>query len=196
LLFLGYNVSGDVCDGVKMTECEMCGLHSRRLMKCKIEGAMLNVCQECGELGERVIEPRPERFVRRQPVEIKPYVGRESGEEAQLEPEYAERIREGLQKRNLTAEMFAKLVQVRVPYFKRIVRGEAKPDKEASRKIEFGLRIRIIQQTEAQKQAQMQREKRSDKHGDRRKEESEPKPKKFEPLTIGDIVEIKKSKEK
>lgn len=39
------------------------------------------------------------------------------------------------------------------------------------------------------------REKRSDRRSEK-EEKAEPKPKKFEPLTIGDIVEIKKSKEK
>lgn len=170
-------------------ECELCG-RSGRLSKVKVEGTVLSVCKYCALLGERVPIEKPIRL-------IKPKVyGKKDEElqEAQLIDNFAERIKKGMEKRNFkNLRDFAKLLQIRASYLHRIYRGETKPDKDTARKLEFALRIKIIKRDERKSRRKIVRiriEKKQKPTEDFRKY----LPEKAEPLTIGDIAEVKKKK--
>lgn len=162
-------------------ECEMCG-RKGRLNKVKIEGTVLNVCKYCSNLGEKVAV--------RKKTYVKPKVfGKkdEELEEIELNPGFEKEIEKGMQKRKFVENTkdFAKLLQIRESYLKRIMHGETKPDKDTARKLEYALRIKIIKRKD--------KPKKDRKKTDKKETKTEYLPKnKTEPLTIGDIAFIKK----
>ncbi|MCD6215964.1 MAG: TIGR00270 family protein [Candidatus Aenigmarchaeota archaeon] len=167
-------------------ECELCG-RSGRLYKIKLEGAVLSVCKYCASLGERIPVEKPTRKAKvygKKDEELK---------EAELVDNFAEKIKKGMEKRNFkNLKDFAKLLQIRASYLHRICRGETKPDQDTARKLEFALRIKILKKDEKKRKRKMKviMSKRKQPEEDFRKY----LPKRAEPLTIGDIAEVKKKK--
>ncbi|MCD6557556.1 MAG: TIGR00270 family protein [Candidatus Aenigmarchaeota archaeon] len=167
-----------------MAECEICG-RSGRTYKVKIEGTILSVCKFCASLGEPVKIPTPRGKLEKRTHEPVKY------EEVELVPDYAEKIREGMKKRNYEAKILAKLLMVKRSYLERVIAGKTKPDKKTAKKLQYALRIHIINEPEKVKKRQKKQEKPK-----KTMPEKEKKSRKVEPLTIGDIVQIKMKNKK
>jgi len=164
-----------------MTECEICG-RPGRVYKVKIEGTVLSVCRFCSSLGEPVEEPRPREARGRARRTYAPV----QYEEVELVPDYAEQIREGMKKRKYEAKMLAKLLMIKRSYLERVMAGKTKPDKQTAKKLQYALRIHIINEP-----GKPYEKSRKIQAAAAEKEKQQKKPRKVEPLTIGDVVQIK-----
>lgn len=136
------------------------------MFKAKIEGTVLEVCEECLRYGEKIEEPKritkipkKKKLVSLPPVE----------EETVLVNNYGILIIQARKKRNLTREEFAKKINEKESVIRRVESEEMKPDDALTKKIEKFLEIKLRKPYE--------------------KKSIQKKQVKGE-LTLGDIVEI------
>jgi len=132
------------------------------LFKAKVEGTILEVCEDCSKYGE-LIETKPVRIVkvRRMP--------RVKEEETIIVDNYGKKIIEAREKTNLTREEFAKKINEKESVIKRIESEEMRPNDKLLEKIERFLDIKLRIPYEMKKLAA--------------------KPRRGK-LTVGDIVEV------
>ena len=145
--------------------CDVCGKNIEKVNEVEIQGAILNVCDACTKFG---IVKRT--FVPR--AEKKTVVERRVGEENTLVSGYGNRIKKARERRNLTQEKLARSINEKEGLLRRIENEEIKPSDDVIRKIENSLNIKI---TEKVKDIVV----------------SAPK---AEPLTLGDIITVRKVK--
>ncbi len=185
-----------------MPECEICGAEVKRLYKVEIDGVVLNVCRECAKLGKRLDKPR--KFVRRRKL----IEGGEEIDESELDPEYAKKIVSARELLKYTREQLAKKLGVKLSFWERIEKGEAKPTMEIAKRVEHVLGVQIIKKPEktpktihdvAQKKPKKKRKKKMKvRNGipDEQYDDVEVKSKPAPQLTIGDIANIVVKKKK
>jgi len=133
------------------------------LFRAKVEGTILEVCEDCSKYGE-LIETKPVRLVkpRRMP--------RVKEVETVIIDNYGKKIIEAREKINLTREMFAKKINEKESVIRRVESEEMEPDDKLMEKIERFLEIKLRKTYEEKPiQKKMRRGK----------------------LTLGDIVEVK-----
>jgi len=132
------------------------------LFRAKVEGTVLEVCEDCSKYGE-LIETRPIRVVR---VRRKPKL---KEDETIIVDNYGKKIIEARKKINLTREEFAKKINEKESVIRRVENEEMEPDDKLTKKIERFLEIKL-----------------------RKTYEEKPIEKKMRrgKLTLGDILEI------
>lgn len=160
--------------------CEVCGRRIRGPpVSVVIEGATMNVCEECARFGvtpstwsrsprkplqrisrgERAAEPR-ERVAAPARVEV----------EEELVEGYGSLIREAREKMGLSQEELAKLVKEKVSVIKRVEAGRMEPPRQLAGKLERVLKIKLYGSEAAA---------------------SSLTPTKRKSLTLGDVVRLK-----
>lgn len=128
--------------------CEVCGKNVPRLRKVLIEGAVMNVCDECARLGvpvedKKVLKPR---VVHNQPQQREQRRQNDFPDESEvLVEDYGERVRRARESRNLTLEEAAKKLLEKKNVLSKIERGEMKPDRELIRKLEKFYSIKLTE---------------------------------------------------
>ena len=151
------------------TSCEMCGKQDF-LMRALVEGVEMSVCKGCASFGRILQAPRmpmkSQGSLYSRPKE--PQVVEESVEE------YAMKIKQAREKRNLNQEEFAKMVNEHASLLKNIEAGKQRPTFDLAKKLEKMLNIVLIEKSTTEDEPK--EEKRSPKG----------------PLTIGDILSMKK----
>lgn len=145
-----------------MASCEMCGKETP-LFKAVIEGSELNVCKSCGGFG-RVMKTFKPRFEQKQ--ELK----KENIES--LVPNFAQLIKQAREKRNMTQEEFAKLLNEKSSILHKIETGHFIPTIDAARKFERLLKIKLVESIEEEQIEDVKKTK-------------------SDVLTIGDIIKLK-----
>ncbi len=115
-------------------ECDMCGRQVNRIVKCRIEDSILNVCTNCSEHGAVIKAPKPV-FSRRVSDSVLP---------ESVVPDAASRIRRAREKQNLSMELLAKKMKEKESVLHRIEQGKFTPPINLARKIERVLRIVLI----------------------------------------------------
>ncbi|MCL4359356.1 MAG: multiprotein bridging factor aMBF1 [Candidatus Thermoplasmatota archaeon] len=147
-------------------ECEMCGKKTAKTTKIRVDGAILNVCDDCARFGKPVDavrsfnslptehseKPKPVTMpekpraysapLRSKPVYRKP---KEDLESMDIDPDYAIIIKEAREKLSWTQEELAKKLQERKNVVSSIERGELMPDIRIARKMEKLLEVKLIQ---------------------------------------------------
>jgi len=147
-------------------ECEMCGKKTTKTTKIRVDGAILNVCDDCARFGKPVdavrsynsiptnhdttVQPvtMPEKArpfsppLRAKPVYRKP---KEDLESIDIDPDYAIIIKEAREKLSWTQEELAKKLQERKNVLSSIERGELMPDIRIARKMEKLLDVKLVQ---------------------------------------------------
>lgn len=194
-----------------MPECEICGANVKKLYRVEIDGAILNVCKDCAKLGRLLDEPKKFRRKRRPLIDG----GKEIDEEI-LDSEYASKIKKARELLKYTRENLAKKLGVKLSFWERIEKGEAKPTIEIAKRVERVLGVQIISRKKEttkedlkvtveklkekyKPQKKRKRIKRRKASGDIPNEEfdnAEVKSKPLPPLTIGDIANIVVKKKK
>lgn len=143
-------------------ECELCGARNAN-KRAKIEGVILDVCQECARMGDKVEEVK---------VVLKTNRPAELPEELNqfLVKDFSRIIKKQREKRKLTQEQIGEKLNIRASLIKRIEDGWEPPFPIVNR-LEKYFKIKLIERLE--KTNQPRRESKSSG------------------VTIGDIIEIK-----
>ncbi len=132
------------------------------MFRAKVEGTILEVCEDCSKYGE-LIETKPIRIVR---VRRKP---RMKEDETIIIDNYGKKIIEARKKINLTREKFAKKINEKESVIRRVESEEMEPDDKLTEKLERFLKIKLKVPYEEAKTTE--------------------KPRKGD-LTIGDVLEV------
>jgi len=135
------------------------------LFKAKIEGTILEVCEDCSKFGE-LIETKPIRVVK---VRKESIPKEEIEDETVIVDNYGKKIIEAREKINLSREEFAKKINEKESLIRRIESEEMRPNDKLVEKIERFLDIKLRVTYE--------------------KGKIEAKPSKGK-LTIGDVLEV------
>jgi len=148
--------------------CEMCGSETDKLIKIKVDGAILNVCPNCAKFGTPVEEKKfnkisenitvkfPEKkinvvtykkpFKKVIPKKVKNN-NRNNNDIENLEvvEDYASIIRNKREQLSLTQEDLAKKIFQRKNVLSNIERGELMPDIETAKKLEKALNVKLLE---------------------------------------------------
>ena len=147
-----------------MTACELCGKDTH-LISAIVEGTRLNVCASCGRYG-KILRGAPPVPVKKKPVEKAP------------EPvevvvhDYAVLVRTAREKSGMTQKDFARSLNEKESIIQKIENGVFVPPISMAKKLEKLLKIRLV---EVEQEGEVSKEKRGSG-----------------PLTIGDIINVKK----
>ena len=106
------------------------------MFKAKIEGTILEVCEDCSKYGE-LIETKPVRIVKVRRIP-KP-----KEEETIIVDNYGKKIIEARKKINLTREEFAKKINEKESVIRRVESEGMEPDDKLTEKIERFLEIKL-----------------------------------------------------
>lgn len=108
------------------------------MFRAKVEGTILEVCEQCLRYGERIIEPQSVR-IQKKKTNIRPPVE----EETILVENYGKMIVEARKRKNLNREEFAKKINEKESVIRRVENGEMKPNDKLTEKIERFLEIKL-----------------------------------------------------
>ncbi len=146
-----------------MTVCELCG-KGTELFRAMVEGSELNVCAPCGKFGKML--KKPVMQVRHSPVQKAP----EPSEV--VVSDYALRIRSAREQSGMTQKEFALKLNEKESIIHKLENGLFVPPIDLAKKLERLLRIKLVEIEEEEK--------------------PEAAKKSSGPLTIGDIINLKK----
>jgi len=157
-----------------MGVCNLCGSKTERLFETMIEGASMNVCDNCAKLGKVIqeISQEPEET-----SEENMYV-RESRFEHNnkiinvLVPDYGRRVKNAREQKGFKQEKLANLLAIKESLLHNIESGHFEPNDELISKIEKYLHITLQEQIEDKKVIIQHSE--------------------STPMTLGDMIKFKK----
>ena len=125
----------------KLPECTLCGKHVTSLNKIELEGAIVEVCDECVRFGRR-IEVKINRKIYK-PLAKEVNFSEIITEGFTLASDYGKRIREARESLGLTRMEFAKKINERESIIRRLERQTMEPDEKLTEKIERFLHIKL-----------------------------------------------------
>lgn len=128
-----------------MTRCEMCGTQSDDLYRVKIEGAELDVCDNCSNLGTRVDSDEGETE-KSEKTHTETDRGRNTADEigpSRLVLNYGEVIRQARLSAGHSPEKLANLLNEKESVIKRVENEEMQPDNTLQAKLEQFLGIEL-----------------------------------------------------
>jgi putative transcription factor len=145
--------------------CEICDKNTEELYETKVQGSLLTICKECSKFGEVV------KVIKKEAPRV---VVTETAlkEEESLLPGYGSIIRVAREKTGLTQEAFGKKINESESLIKRLENENIRPTEQLREKLERALKITLSE----------------------RIKEVLKGPGKTMPLTVGDIIKVKKAK--
>lgn len=146
-----------------MATCDLCGAETR-LVRAIVEGTELNVCPKCGQYGKILKKPIIKK--REAPKPIEPEVAEK------IVKDYPSKIGKARKQKNMTQEEFAKMLNEKESIIQKIEAGSFKPSIGLARKLEKKLNIKLIEEEKS-----ISVNIKQNKSG---------------PLTIGDLIKVKK----
>ncbi len=117
-----------------MAECEICGRNISELRKVEIDGTVFNVCNQCSELGEEIIDRHPST---RKETPSMPNI-------SELKENFNEIIRKKRESLGLKQKELALSMGISESLLKRIEHG-FKPTDDIAKRIERFLKIKVFQ---------------------------------------------------
>jgi putative transcription factor len=127
-----------------MPTCEMCGKGQETLVKAKIEGTVLELCEGCAKFGEIIHTPevRVKDFAPRKPIVVP-----KRRELLQvITDDYGQKIRTARERMGLKQEEFAKRLNEKESIMQKIEAGQFQPSIETARKLERLLKIQLVEE--------------------------------------------------
>lgn len=120
-----------------MSSCELCGRDQDSLKKAKIEGATLNVCDSCAEMGETVETKSKKKKKSRS--------SNSSRKSKVLTSGYGEKIKQAREGEKLSIKEVADSLNEKESVIKKIEREDLKPEKSLAQKLEnkFGISLYV-----------------------------------------------------
>ncbi|RLG23005.1 TIGR00270 family protein [Methanosarcinales archaeon] len=154
--------------------CEICGREIEKGYRILVEGAELEVCGRCAELGTKMKEIKEESTTyeyKGRLIKIHPKKRDilDTGEE--IREDYAEVIRGAREAKGLTQDKLAEIINEKLSLIKKIERGEIIPEDKVRKKLERELDVKLITHVS---NVEWKKEERGGE------------------LTLGDIVKIKR----
>ncbi len=145
--------------------CDMCGKQIDKLIKIKIDGAILNVCYDCSKFGEPVEKKKfnnlsesitikfPEKKIVvpsrnkpfKKPAAKNNYRKRENIENMEIVDDYAQLIKNKREQMSMTQDDLAKKIFERKNVLSNIERGELMPNISTAKKLEKILDVKLIE---------------------------------------------------
>lgn len=129
-----------------MPSCELCGREYSTLMRAKVEGAVLNVCNSCAMKGTIVDIPGMSGIRNAQatlPVrEMKIAVD-------EIVSGFGKIIRDARAKKEWDVKKFAEVLHAKESLMHKIENEKIKPDMELAHRIEHALHVNIIQKSDS-----------------------------------------------
>ena len=153
-----------------LPSCDMCG-KQESLVKALIEGVEMNVCRGCASFGKVISAQSLFGRARGSMNATKPRIPEVV--ECIVE-EYALKIKQAREKRKLTQEEFAKMLNVHESLLRNIEAGKQKPAFDLARKLEKQLDIVLVEKVTEEEN--LEKQQRSAKGS----------------MTIGDMLLLKK----
>jgi putative transcription factor len=141
---------------LEMVQCEMCGNEVASPKKMKIEGAVLNVCQDCSKFGVE-INTSP---VQKQKTKYSTYNSNDNVEGptnkkkipkktyhrlGEMDMEFNEKIRRARELRGISQGELAGEINEKASFIKKLERGEVLPDEKVRKKLEKNLKINLLE---------------------------------------------------
>lgn len=161
--------------------CEVCGQEIRGEPRRRIiEGAKMIVCGRCAQFGSEEWSPQQSRTPQRRPTRRtsprprRNYV--EEAEEMVLVENYGAKIRKARQKAGFTVEDLARKINEKESVIKKLEREDFTPTPRVREKLKRTLSIKLMERVESVSGPVL-----SGPRG---------------PLTLGDMIKIKETKEK
>lgn len=154
--------------------CELCGKEvTGKPRHVVIEGAELDTCSSCGNLGTEIRRPRGQGGHKTKvPAHTRMrYADIYRQMQGELDPDFDRIVREAREKAHLTQEQLAGKIMEKALVIKKVERKELTPDDKLRRKLEKALNVHLLIDVRAD---QTKREKHS------------------ENLTLGDIAVVKR----
>ncbi|WEU40680.1 MAG: multiprotein bridging factor aMBF1 [Candidatus Odinarchaeum yellowstonii] len=158
--------------------CEICGKNAPKTFYVELDGAVLSVCEECSKYGNIVEENalrevKPKRKIEVTKSEVKVKSDEVVEKVLDLKPDYYKIIKTEREKRKLTQEELAKLLNEKPSVISKIETGRFEPEENLIRKLEKFFNVRLVEVTE------LPASKPVFKSGE---------------LTLGEVVNLKKKK--
>jgi putative transcription factor len=124
---------------VNNIECSICGKESKKIYKAEIEEALVEVCENCLNLGKNLGE------IETAPIEKKIIISEDKKEEIEtiIVDNYGKIIVKAREKKKLDREEFAKKINEKLSVIKRVESEEMEPDDALTKKIERFLEIKL-----------------------------------------------------
>lgn len=114
-------------------ECELCGKEAK-LVKARVEGTVVSVCEDCAKMGERVFESKPVQMRERPKLTI---------EQTIIYPDFANIVKQAREVKNLKREELAKYISEKISVIERIEKGN-RPTDNTAKKLEKALDIQLL----------------------------------------------------
>lgn len=134
-------------------ECEICGKSiSNNPKKTKIDGSIMNVCEECAKFGV-IQKEQPKLKPKKNKIKInknKPLNKQSYSEEPEeLIENYNETIKKVRESKNWTREELGRKINEKVSVINRIESGKMVPDSKLIKKLEKVLNIELLEKMES-----------------------------------------------
>lgn len=111
-----------------MSSCELCGKESNSLQKVKIEGATLNVCDSCSDIGKSVGTKSKKK-------KTKKSRGRSKRPSQVLRNDYGTALKSAREKEQLSLKEVADDLNEKESLISKIEKQELKPDETLAKKL-------------------------------------------------------------
>ena len=152
----------------------MCGEEKLHLYKAIVEGSLISVCDKCKKFGDVISIEKPKiNEPEKEKKKLEPKFVDEEKQEIIID-DYAEKIKEAREKRELTQEKLAKAIAEKESMMHKIESKQMIPSLNLAKKLEQFLKIKLIEQFNPDKKP------------------SKEFNIKDEAITIGDLIRLKK----
>lgn len=135
--------------------CELCGsaITGTSAKRVRIEGAELEVCDQCAKYGVELQQPKKPALKRKVPgAQATPVVHHRRDAfdmmDGEIVDDYGERIRKARAGRGMSQKDLALAVKEKEMLIKKIEKGDLIPEDEVRKKIEKVLQIRLVDSPE------------------------------------------------
>jgi putative transcription factor len=122
-------------------ECEMCGTDAE-LKKTKVEGAVLQLCDDCQATGE-VMETSTSSSSNRGRSQGGKKRRKSRRQEKQLAPDFGDRVKEARESKELSMADLAECINEKKSVVRRIESEDMKPDKRLASKLRGELDVEL-----------------------------------------------------
>ena len=147
-----------------MSKCQICGKEVDSTVKTKIEGAVMQTCDSCAEMGEKVNTKKKKKRKKKR---------RRKSSQKTLANDYGSRVKKAREDRELSISELSDILNEKTSVIKKIETEDLKPDKSLAGKLSKELDIELYVNPEV-----TDYDDTSD--GDTRK------------ATLGDVADVKK----
>lgn len=142
--------------------CEMCGQQTNKVIRIRVEGAVMEACEKCARLGTPVDPPRkepaqyqvkipspvfnpPPKKVPIQKRPAKPVARQPDVEHVEINPDFASIIKSAREKMSWTQDDLASKMMEKKNVLSSMERGVLRPDVKTARKLEKILGVSLLE---------------------------------------------------